>query len=724
MDQRAASARSDGLRTEFAKMEDSSRGGYDATRAALSPVAARVTPPNDNDGDDEGEGGEVRSESPYIGLHRYRHKNEGSDSDMNSVNSSCSHSRERKPVAVEPKQVTLEKRVHSPPTTCSSGDYGNESPTAHSPSTSQSSPIGHSPNRPNQGGSTSRSGPAGTYRRPIRRDYFSSQRGDLTTSREREASSPVHSISGSPTSFRSRPRPPSLQSTEAKPELEAGFCMRDDSAELGTLESLSFPVQSNDTGFDAMMALKLEQEEDSYETQHRQNSSPRNQLDDLPQDFHSSFTLDQDTMSERNVPRLKEDQDSHNAGPVDLSVLEDEEFARRLQEAEGAITTHEKEDEELARRLQEYEEPEHQKSIESQDEELARRLQEEEEEQRHGIQRPDEWFGRETMQPTVGPGPEEVEEQFRILERIRMEQERQQLEWAMRESPQDHTQPFAGGPPPGGGYMGPQPTRNYGVPPRGYGAPPPSRGPPQQRHPHAPRDYAMPQRDYVVPPREYRGPPPPRDYAGPSREYAGHSREYAGPPHGFLSHDQGHPRDFGGPPLSAGGHYAMPSRNYMGGPPPREYAVPPPDLMHSQSSRDLVEDLYASCQRDARGRRASTGWQESQQHQLSKYSGSYGRRISEHSLSPRTMLPGGSAGNADYGRNGHPQALSPQELSQQELQRRLIVQKGQEATANAIRNGQTHIVLCQGCNARLQAPIQSSLVYCPSCGCVSPGQST
>ncbi|GKY97705.1 hypothetical protein MPSEU_000728700 [Mayamaea pseudoterrestris] len=51
-----------------------------------------------------------------------------------------------------------------------------------------------------------------------------------------------------------------------------------------------------------------------------------------------------------------------------------------------------------------------------------------------------------------------------------------------------------------------------------------------------------------------------------------------------------------------------------------------------------------------------------------------------------------------------------------------LLRRGQVMTQRAVLSGRSHIILCQGCGNRLQAPVHSSLVYCPSCGVVSPGQ--
>jgi len=64
-----------------------------------------------------------------------------------------------------------------------------------------------------------------------------------------------------------------------------------------------------------------------------------------------------------------------------------------------------------------------------------------------------------------------------------------------------------------------------------------------------------------------------------------------------------------------------------------------------------------------------------------------------------------------------------QERAEDDVQRQEMLRRGQEETERAIRSGQAHVVQCQGCRGRLQAPVHYSLVYCPTCGVVSPGQS-
>ena len=49
-----------------------------------------------------------------------------------------------------------------------------------------------------------------------------------------------------------------------------------------------------------------------------------------------------------------------------------------------------------------------------------------------------------------------------------------------------------------------------------------------------------------------------------------------------------------------------------------------------------------------------------------------------------------------------------------------LLLKGAMETQQAISSGRAHIVKCQKCGARLQAPLNYSLVYCPQCQTVSP----
>lgn len=51
-----------------------------------------------------------------------------------------------------------------------------------------------------------------------------------------------------------------------------------------------------------------------------------------------------------------------------------------------------------------------------------------------------------------------------------------------------------------------------------------------------------------------------------------------------------------------------------------------------------------------------------------------------------------------------------------------LLQRGHMETRVAIDEGRSHVVLCQGCNSRLHAPMSYALVFCPSCHTVSPGQ--
>jgi hypothetical protein len=60
--------------------------------------------------------------------------------------------------------------------------------------------------------------------------------------------------------------------------------------------------------------------------------------------------------------------------------------------------------------------------------------------------------------------------------------------------------------------------------------------------------------------------------------------------------------------------------------------------------------------------------------------------------------------------------------TEEEMERRDMLRRGQDATVAAVRMGRFHIVQCRGCQGQLQAPVHSSLVYCPACGHVSPGQ--
>eukprot|EP00521_Asterionellopsis_glacialis_P006815 CAMPEP_0195283510 /NCGR_PEP_ID=MMETSP0707-20130614/2035_1 /TAXON_ID=33640 /ORGANISM="Asterionellopsis glacialis, Strain CCMP134" /LENGTH=601 /DNA_ID=CAMNT_0040342691 /DNA_START=104 /DNA_END=1909 /DNA_ORIENTATION=+ len=52
-----------------------------------------------------------------------------------------------------------------------------------------------------------------------------------------------------------------------------------------------------------------------------------------------------------------------------------------------------------------------------------------------------------------------------------------------------------------------------------------------------------------------------------------------------------------------------------------------------------------------------------------------------------------------------------------------VLQRGHLETKQAISRGESHIVRCKGCSARLHAPVGYSLIYCPTCHAVSPGAS-
>lgn len=51
-----------------------------------------------------------------------------------------------------------------------------------------------------------------------------------------------------------------------------------------------------------------------------------------------------------------------------------------------------------------------------------------------------------------------------------------------------------------------------------------------------------------------------------------------------------------------------------------------------------------------------------------------------------------------------------------------LVRRGERETRAAMNQGNAHVVRCEGCNCRLHAPRDFSLVYCPNCQTVSPGQ--
>lgn len=64
----------------------------------------------------------------------------------------------------------------------------------------------------------------------------------------------------------------------------------------------------------------------------------------------------------------------------------------------------------------------------------------------------------------------------------------------------------------------------------------------------------------------------------------------------------------------------------------------------------------------------------------------------------------------------------PSQSDDHRQHRQELVRRGVNETERAIQMGSSHIVECQGCRGRLQAPIHYALVYCPACGVVSPGR--
>jgi hypothetical protein len=92
-------------------------------------------------------------------------------------------------------------------------------------------------------------------------------------------------------------------------------------------------------------------------------------------------------------------------------------------------------------------------------------------------------------------------------------------------------------------------------------------------------------------------------------------------------------------------------------------------------------------------------------------------------INQQSAMDGWSGGSAN-GANGNLKAPPPPttSVSRQDSneRRRELVERGTAETQRAISTGQAHIVTCQGCKGRLQAPISYSLVYCPRCQIISP----
>lgn len=55
-----------------------------------------------------------------------------------------------------------------------------------------------------------------------------------------------------------------------------------------------------------------------------------------------------------------------------------------------------------------------------------------------------------------------------------------------------------------------------------------------------------------------------------------------------------------------------------------------------------------------------------------------------------------------------------------DTRRRELLERGTSETRQAIQAGQAHVVICRGCQGRLQAPVSYSLVFCPKCQTISP----
>ena len=74
-------------------------------------------------------------------------------------------------------------------------------------------------------------------------------------------------------------------------------------------------------------------------------------------------------------------------------------------------------------------------------------------------------------------------------------------------------------------------------------------------------------------------------------------------------------------------------------------------------------------------------------------------------------------------RSSYSDAIPSSSLPGGETRRRrqsLLETKGETETRVSISDGTSHSVKCQGCNRRLLAPMNYSLVFCPKCRIVSP----
>jgi hypothetical protein len=283
--------------------------------------------------------------------------------------------------------------------------------------------------------------------------------------------------------------------------------------------------------------------------------------------------------------------------------------------------------------------------------------------------------------PLALPDGTSMQEQQRILEQIRAQQEEKQLQQALNLS--SHNLPY--------GEMGSVPTESIML--RN------ERGAQLQRsfqQCHQPRF------------------PPPQPHAYPHRRTrSGESPDYVIPSD-----------------LSASTSSSRMSNDYHTSPPFRSH--------QSDGAQPVVSSsaMSEAFERQFRPRDAPRG-QNSVSQQQTSLAGSFRRRPASSSGGANQTRPEWELSQQEalrqFQRQKHqreqPQLLHTRDqpsapmipsIPSPELD---LVRRGAAETARAVQGGRAHIVQCQNCRARLQAPIQYALVYCPNCRMVSPGQS-
>ncbi len=80
-----------------------------------------------------------------------------------------------------------------------------------------------------------------------------------------------------------------------------------------------------------------------------------------------------------------------------------------------------------------------------------------------------------------------------------------------------------------------------------------------------------------------------------------------------------------------------------------------------------------------------------------------------------------SAQFTDSWQRGNPAPPLQPDISRSRPTEELLLRGNQETQA-AIATGRAHVVVCQGCRSHLHAPRSYSLVFCPTCNTISPGQ--